>query len=165
NSLHRALFGSGKQRADHHHAGAGGNGFADIARVLDAAIGNYGNAGITTGTRGFRDGGDLWDAGPGDHTRGADRSRTDADFHRVGAGFDQRAGALVRADVAGQQIDLRKLRFDQLDGFQHTAGVAVSAINGQGVHFGFDQLLRSLQEVAGGADGGAHAQAAMLVLG
>ena len=43
--------------------------------------------------------------------------------------------------------------------------MAVRAVNGQYVGFGFRQFLRALQEIAGRADGAADAQAAMVVFG
>ncbi len=41
------------------------------------------------GAVGFGDGGDLRHAGAGDHARGADGARADADLDGVGAGVDQ----------------------------------------------------------------------------
>src|ERR1035437_1671510 len=43
--------------------------------------------------------------------------------------------------------------------------MAVRAVDGQHVHFGFGQFLRAFEEIAGGADGRTYAQAALRVLG
>ncbi len=51
------------------------------------------------------------------------------------------------------------------DRLHHPLGVAVSGVDHQHVHVLGDQLLRPFQEVAGGADGRAHAQPALGILG
>ena len=53
---------------------------------------------------GVHDGGELRHADAGDDARGADRARPDADLDGVGAGVDQRPGAVARRDVAGDDL-------------------------------------------------------------
>ncbi len=53
------FIGAGEERADHHRACARGQGLGDVAGILDAAVGNDGNAGVFGGAVGFGDGGDL----------------------------------------------------------------------------------------------------------
>jgi len=43
----------------------------------------------------------------------------------------------MRAHVPCKHIDFRDFRFDGLDGFKHAGGMAVRAVNGQHIHFGF----------------------------
>ena len=50
---------------------------------------------------------DLRHAGAGDHARGADRARADADLDAVHAQRDQVARAFVRRHVAGDQLARR----------------------------------------------------------
>ena len=66
------LVDAGEERADHDDAGAGGDGLGEVAGVLDAAVGDDGDAVLGGGARGLGDGGDLRHAGAGDHARGAD---------------------------------------------------------------------------------------------
>src|SRR5947208_12257254 len=40
NDLAGTLIRAGEQRADHHGISAGGDGFSDVARILDAAVGD-----------------------------------------------------------------------------------------------------------------------------
>ena len=42
-----ALFGAGEQAADHDAVGAGRDGLGDVARILDAAVGDERNAGLS----------------------------------------------------------------------------------------------------------------------
>ena len=66
--------------------------------------------------------------------------------------------------VASQQAHLRELLLDFTNGFEHTRGVAVGRIDGEHIDARSHQLRRTLKEVAGGADGSADAQAALLIL-
>ena len=59
------------------------------------------------GAVGLRDGRDLGHAGAGNHARGADGSRANADLDGVSACVDQGQGALVGGYVAGQQSDMQ----------------------------------------------------------
>ena len=49
----------------------------------------------------IHNGGELRHADARDDASGADRARTDADLHRIGAGIDQRLGAVAGRDIAG----------------------------------------------------------------
>ena len=97
----RTLVSAREQRADHDGARACGNGLADIAGILDAAIGNDRNARIARGAVGLGDGGDLRHPGAGNHARGAYRTRADANFDSICASFGQLARTIESGDVAG----------------------------------------------------------------
>ena len=56
-----------------------------------------------------RDRGDLRHARAADHTRGADRARSDADLDAVDAQLDQIPGAFVGRDVARDQLHIGQL--------------------------------------------------------
>ena len=133
--------------------------------ILDAAIGDQRDARPAARSRAFGDGGNLRDAGARDHARGADRARADADLHAIDAERDQIAGAFVGGDVAGDELHFRQALLDLFDGFHHAGGVAVGGIDHEHVHLGFGPAPGTLQVIAGRADGGADAQAAVLVFG
>jgi hypothetical protein len=104
------------------------------------------------------------DADPGHDPRRARRSGADADLHRVHARFDQELGAFLRADVA--RDDVRALGHSprELDGIAHVLRMAVRRIDDDRVHFGAEELLDTLFEIASRPDRRAHAQPAVRVL-
>ena len=114
--------------------------------------------------RSLSDGGDLRHACAGDHARGADGARADADFDGVCASIDEGNRAFVGGHVAGQQVDFGKALLDFAYRFEHARGVAVCGVDGEGIDAGVDQFGGALQKVAGGADGRADAQTALFVL-
>jgi hypothetical protein len=79
------------------HVGAGGERLGEIAGIFDAAVGDHRHVGFLRGLDRIHDRGELRHADAGDDARGADRARADADLDRVGAGIDQRLGALLVA--------------------------------------------------------------------
>ncbi len=99
---------AGEERADHDRRRARGDGFGDVTGILDAAVGDDWNLALPGGAEALGDGGDLRHAGAGDHAGGADGARTDADLDRVRTCIHQGNGALIRGDVADQQIGLRE---------------------------------------------------------
>ena len=146
-------------------AAPGGDGLGDVAGILDAAVGDHRHAGSLGRARSFQDGRDLRHARAGHHARGADRARADADFDAVDAQRDQIARAFVRCHVAGDQLHFRQALLHRADRVHHARGMPVRRIHGQHVHLGARQFHGALQKVSGGADGRAHPQAALLVLG
>ena len=98
------------------------------------------------------------------HARGADRARPDPDLNAIHAQRDQFLRAFVSRHVAGDQLHFGELALDGLHRAQYSAAVAVRGIDGEHVHLAADQFLRALQEIAGRADGRAHAQPALLSL-
>ena len=73
----------------------------------------------------------------------------------IDAGVTRSHGAVEGGDVAGDQFDLGQFGFYFFHGFEDEGGVAVGAVDGEDVDFGFRHFLGALEEVAGGADGGA----------
>src|SRR5262249_39776795 len=108
---------------------------------------------------------DLRHARAGDNARGADRSRTDADFNSVSAGARQFAGSVEGGHVAGQQFDVGQLRLHQLYGLENFRGVSVGAVDSEHVDFCVCEFVSTLEKVAGGSDGGADPEAALRILG
>ena len=87
---------------------------------------------------GFVNRGDLRHADAGDDPRRADRSRADADFHRVGAGRDQVARSVARGHVAGHDVDV-PASLDLADRLDHVGRVAVGAVDDQEIDVLGDQ--------------------------
>ena len=159
-----AFVDAGEEGTHHADAGAGGDGLGDVAGVLDASVGDDGDAARFCGAIGLGDGGDLGHAGAGDHAGGADGARADADFDGVRAGVDEGQGAFVGGDVAGEEVDFGEALFALGDGFEDAGLVAVGGVDGEGVDAILDELGGAFEEVAGGADGTGDAQAALLIL-
>src|ERR1035437_1998366 len=65
NGLARTLFGAGKQRANHYAICPRCNRLGYVSGVLDSAVSDNGNIGITYSAGSFGDGGDLRNSGAG----------------------------------------------------------------------------------------------------
>ncbi len=119
NGFAGALINAGKQGADHDGTSSGGDGLGDLARVLDAAVGDDGNAALLCSTRCFGNGRDLRHSRAGDHARGANGAGSDANFNSVSARVDQGHGALVGGYVASQYTDMGKPLLHFADRLKH----------------------------------------------
>jgi hypothetical protein len=98
------------RRADHHGRRAGGERLDDVARVLDAAVGDHRHAGPARAGRTQSSTRDLGHADAGDHARGADRARADADLDTASAPASTSACVAVGGrDVAGDDLQLAVL--------------------------------------------------------
>ena len=119
------------------------------------------------GQRRLVDRGDLRDADAGDHAGGADRARPDADLDGVGAGVDERLGALAGGDVAADHLHVpgRGVGLEPPDHVEQQADVAVGGVGDEHVDAGLDQRGGPLPGVAEVADRGADEQPAVGVLG
>ena len=113
---------------------------------------------------GVHDRGELRHADAGDDPGGADRARPDPDLDRVGAGIDQRLGALGGGDVAGNHLHRVRQALDAGHGVEHAPRMAVRGIDDDEIDAGVDQRLAA--RIAGFADAGrgGDAQPALLVL-
>ena len=110
------------------------------------------------------DRGDLRHADAGDDARGADRARADADLDRVRARIDQRARASAVTMLPAITCVVGPARLDALDGVEHAARVAVRGVDHHHVDAGLAQRRDAVERVGRGADRGADAQPAALVL-
>ena len=104
--LARALVGAGEERAQHRAIGAGGDRLGEVAGIFDAAVADHRHVEFAAFGDRVDDRGELRHADPGDHAGRADRARPDADLDRVGAGLDQRAGALGGRDIAADDLGI-----------------------------------------------------------
>ena len=158
------FLSAGEEAADHDAACAGSDGFGDIAGIFDATVGDDRNAGALCGARSFHDGGELGNSSSGDDTSGADGTRSDADLEAVNAERNEIFCAIVRGDVARDDLHFGKAMANRFDGFHDFCGVAVGSVDGEDVGFGFGHFDGAFEKITGGADGGSGKEAALLVL-
>jgi hypothetical protein len=112
NRLAGALLGAGEEAADHDAVGAGGDRLGDVAREANAAVGDDRDVAAFDAADGAEDGGHLRHADAGDDAGRADRADAHADLDGVGAGLRRARGALFRADVAGDDVEVAVLPLD-----------------------------------------------------
>src|SRR5208282_3002431 len=158
-----SFFRTGEEAADHYAGSACSDGFGDVAGILDAAVGDDGDASALRGARGFHDSGDLGNARASNDARGADRAGPDADFQAVDAERDEIFGGFVGGHVAGDDLYFGKTLADGLDGVHDAGRVAMRGVDGEDVGFGFRHFDRALEVVARGAHSGADTKSALIV--
>ncbi len=142
-----AFVGAGEQRAEHHAIGPGGERLGEIAGITRAAVGDHRDIALLRRFDRFEQRGELRHADPGHDARGADRPRPDADFDRVGAGIDQRLGAIRRRHVAGDDLHRIRLPLDAAHGVEHELGMAMRGVDHDQIGAGIDQPLGAHQPV------------------
>src|SRR5207244_10739313 len=76
----------------------------------------------------------------------------------------ERAGTVGGGDVAADDLYLRKLSLRPAHSIEHALGMAVRRIDDQNIDAGSDQRLSAIVGVCAGADRGADAKLASLVL-
>ena len=150
------LLRAGEHAAHHYRAGAGRDGFGNIARVADPAVGDQRHAATPQRGGNVVDRGDLRHAHPGHDPGGADRTGPDPHFHRIGAGFHQGQSRSAGCDVAADYFDLRIVVLDPADTLDHALAVAMRGIDHDGVDTGLDQrfdpLFRAFADSHGRTD-------------
>ena len=85
------------------------------------------------------DRGDLRHTRAGDHARCADRTGPNANLDRVRTCVDQSLAAVVRGNVAGQQVHVWKVLLDLAHCLQHTAAVPMRGVDGERICTCFHQ--------------------------
>ena len=153
-----AFLQSREQSSDHHHVRPGGNRLGQVAGVADSAVGDDRNPALLGHLGGLVNRGNLRNADAGNHPRGADRARPDADLHGVGPGGDQVLAPFGRGHVAGHDVDV-PLLLDAPDGFDDVGRMAVGTVDHQHIDAFADQGLDPLVIV--NADGGTRSQPAL----
>ena len=162
--LARALFGSSKHGANHDGVSTPRQGFHDVAGVANAAVGNDRHACAFEGRTDLHHRTQLGNTHTGDDTRGANGSRTDADFHGVHPGLDKRQGRLSRGDIASHDVDVVEGVFHVAHGVDDATAVSVGGVDNHGIHPGIDQGRHAFVGVGSHAHSRGHAQTAVLVL-
>ena len=146
--LPRALIHAREQRPHHADARTRGDRLRHVARILDAAVGNHGNAALTRRAIRLRDCRDLRHPRARHHARRADRPRPDADLDRIRTRIDQRHRALIRRHIARQKIDVREGFLHLRNRLQHSRRVPMRRVNRQRVHTRLHQRRRTLKIIA-----------------
>ena len=164
-NITRRFLSTSKHGAQHHAVCACRQGFRDIAGVLHAAIGNDGNPRRTCDCSSFQDGGDLWGAHAGDHTRRTNRTWPDTHLDAISTGVDHRLRGLARGQVATNDVDLREGLFYLRDHLENPVVVRVSRVDDEHVHTRFNQGFSALEGLLTGTDTCSDQQAAFLILG
>src|SRR4051794_31427161 len=157
-----ALFGAGEHRSHHHALRAGGERLHGVARILDSTVGDDGH--VARAVDGVENGRELRNPDAGYHACRADRSRPDTDLHRVDTALDERAGALTRRDVPGDELDLGEPLTDIGRRVEDGLAVAVRRIDDDRVDPGIDERLGAHDEVPRAPDRGRDTQTAVLIL-
>ena len=155
------FFGTGKHATHHHGVRTCGDGFGDVARIANAAVGNHRHAAALQRCGDRVDGHDLRHADPSHDARGANRAWADAHFHTISTGFDQGQCGSARGDVAADDIDVRITAFDPAHALDDTRAVAVRGVHHQGVDPCTREQFNALFCAIAHAHGCGHAQLAL----
>ena len=119
NRFSRRFFGSSEQSAYHRHGSPGRDCLRNVAGILDAAVRDDRHAGLLRRARRFEYRRDLRHARARHHARSADRAGPDAHFEPVDAQRDEVARAVIRRDVARDELYVRQPPLDRADGLHH----------------------------------------------
>src|SRR5262249_44554315 len=152
------------ERAEHGAIGARRDRLGEVARVLDAAIGDHRDAALAAFGDDVEDRRELWHADAGDDAGGADRAGPYADLDGVGAGLDEGARPLGGGDVAGDDLRIVRELADPAHRLEHALRMAVRRVDHEHVDAGLEERLAALDAVASRAGRRGDAQAAVLVL-
>jgi hypothetical protein len=92
---------------------------------------------------------------------GAPAARANAHLDAVHAALGQIPGAFGRRDVAGNHLDVAESSAEGFDGVLHHDRMSMRDVDHQHVHAGLDELGRTLEEIAFGADRRANSEPAL----
>ena len=139
-------------------------GLGEIARELDAAIGDHRNIGRLGGLDGCHDGCQLRHAYTGHDAGGADRAWTDTDLDGIRTGINQCLGAAGGGDIAGHDTNGVRHGLDLGHRIENALRMAMCGIDDDQIDAGIDQPLGPLDTVITNADGGGSTQTALRIL-
>ncbi|OQB89931.1 MAG: hypothetical protein BWX86_02335 [Verrucomicrobia bacterium ADurb.Bin122] len=157
--LARRLAATGEQTAAHDGVGQR-EGFDDVARLGDAAVGDDAHAFAGGTLAGDVEGGELRDADAGDDARGADGAGALADLDGVGATVGEVLDAGAAGHVARDDGERGERVADDAHHVAHAGGVSVGGGDGDAVHGLGDELADlgdnavAVEGAVGLADGG-----------
>ena len=106
----------------------------------------------------------MRDTHTGHDARCADRTGTDAHFHRVGAGFRQHFCGLSRGNVAHHDVYVGEFRLGFFEFFDNALGVAVRRVDDDGIDTGIDQRFDAFHRVGCHPYAGGYTQTAFRIL-
>src|SRR5437660_8557885 len=105
NQLSRAFIHTGQQASQHDRIGPGGDGFGNIAGILDTTVGDDRHVILPRHLRTVINGGDLRHAYTGDDARRANSPRSNTDLDSIRARLNYRLRRLSRDNVADDDLD------------------------------------------------------------
>ena len=161
----RAFIGARQQRANHRNARPCGQCLRQIARLLDAAIGNDRHAGFGPFFGAFHDCRELRHADARHNPRRADGAGSNADLHGIGASPNQRLNRFARRHIARNDLHLVGKFLDAGNLVDHMNGVAVGRVHHDDVDACINKHLGPQESLLARARGRRHTQALLLVLG
>ena len=138
------LVDASEHRAHHRHRRAHRQRLGQIAGILDPAVGHDRHVGAQSCPHRVSNRRQLRHPHARNDPCRADGSWTDADLHRVGARLDQRPRAIVRGNIAGDDLDPVGLTFDALNSAGDVRIVAVGGVDHHHIHAGIHQRHRAL---------------------
>ena len=159
----RAFVETRQQRAKHHRIRTGSQRLDDIARELDAAIGDGGHALFARLLDTVHDRRELRHARARDDAGRTDRPCADPDFDRLCAGGDQVPCGLGSDHVAGDHGHVRGEGLDLLDRPQHVLAVSVGRVDRQYVYPRVGQGRDAALQIRPDADRGTDHETPALV--
>ena len=166
NLLTRGFLAACEYAAKHDGTRAGHQRLGDIARIVDATVGDARHARGLACLSCFIDGGQLRNADTGDHAGRADGAWADTDLDRVCASVDHGLSAFAGCDVAADDLHAveRLVGLETTDHIKRQTGFTVGGVHDEHVDTGFHQRGGTLPGVAEEADAGSHTQTALVVL-
>lgn len=146
-------FRRSRQETPHHdRRGAQGEALDDVADVLDAAVGDAGDAEAGRELADVVHGRGLWAADGHDLLRDAGAAAAHTDTEAVDARGDEIGGLGYRNDVAADDVEARVLLLDELDHLDLEHAVALAAVQHNNIQPRFRQRLQALAILRAGAD-------------
>ena len=164
-ALAGAFLAAREHGAHHDDPRACGQSLHDITGVLDAAVGNDGDAVLVGHGCRLEHGGYLRHAYAGDHAGGADGAGADANLDAVRPRLYECLGSLGRGDVAGNELYLGEGVLHKAHAAHDIRRVAVRRVEHKRVHACLDKRAGTVEYVVRHADGGGAEQAPVPVLG
>ena len=113
-----------------------------------------GHFGATRRARRFDNRSELRNSSAGNHSRGANRARSDADFQAVDSQRNQIFGCFISGDVAGDNLHFRQTLANRFDRVHHFCGVAMSGVDSEHIRFRFRHFDGAFQKISGCANRG-----------
>ena len=153
-----AFLASGHERTDHHAVSACGQSFHHIARIAESAVGNEGHTGAFESACHVVDCGELRHADAGHHACGANRSRTNAHFYRVGTGVNEHFGCFARGDIPHHDVDVGIFGLGFFELLHYSLRMSVCRVDHNGIDAGIDEGFNALHRVYGYTYAGGYAQ-------
>ena len=105
----------------------------------------------------------MGNAHAGHDASGADRARTNAHLHGVGACFVEHTGCVAGGHISYDKVYAAKRSFGFAQAVDDRFGVSVSCVNDDGVGTGLNEGFHALHCVGCDAHAGCHTESAFVV--